>query len=57
LWRVGGLWTVAGTALWLIPLPLRDLGYNIIARIRYRLFGKRETCRIPTPAERARFLP
>ena len=57
LWQLGPIWQIVGTALWLIPLPLRNLGYSIIARNRYRLFGKKETCRLPTPEERTRFLP
>lgn len=57
LWRLGPLWKVVGALLWLIPLPLRDLGYRVIAANRYRLFGRKETCRLPTAAERARFLP
>ena len=57
LWRLGGVWWLIGWLLWLIPLPLRDLGYRMIAASRYRLFGKKETCRMPTPAERERFLP
>ncbi len=57
LWRLGPLWKVLGGLLWLIPLPLRDLGYRVIASNRYRLFGKKETCRLPTESERARFLP
>lgn len=40
----------------LLPAPLRDLGYRIIAKNRYRLFGKRDACRLPTEADRARFL-
>jgi len=55
-WRLGGAWSVLGTFLWLIPKPIRDLGYKLIARSRYRWFGQKETCRLPTPAERARFL-
>ncbi len=55
-WTLGGVWSVLATLLWLIPRPLRDLGYALIARNRYRIFGKKETCRLPTPAERARFL-
>lgn len=42
--------------LWLVPRPLRDLGYDIFARLRYRLFGKRDRCMVPTPELRARFL-
>jgi predicted DCC family thiol-disulfide oxidoreductase YuxK len=57
LWQLGRVWWLIGWLLWLIPLPLRDLGYRVIAANRYRLFGKKETCRMPTPAERVRFLP
>ena len=39
-----------------LPSVIRDFFYDIVARNRYRLFGKSETCRIPTEAERARFL-
>jgi predicted DCC family thiol-disulfide oxidoreductase YuxK len=55
--RLGGLWRILGGALWLVPRPLRDAGYSLVARNRYAIFGKKETCRMPTPAERARFLP
>ena len=40
----------------IFPRPLRDLFYNIIARSRYRIFGKRNTCMIPTPKMNQRFL-
>lgn len=43
-------------ALIVLPRPIRDLAYALIARNRYRLFGRRESCRLATPAERARFL-
>ncbi|HUQ68246.1 MAG TPA: DCC1-like thiol-disulfide oxidoreductase family protein [Planctomycetaceae bacterium] len=56
-WQLGGVWSVLGTMLWLVPLPIRNLGYDVVARNRYRLFGKKETCRMPTPAERTRLLP
>ena len=56
LMSLGGRWSVFGGLLWLIPWPLRDLGYRIVSRLRYRLFGKHETCRMPTPQERAVFL-
>jgi predicted DCC family thiol-disulfide oxidoreductase YuxK len=39
-----------------VPRPLRDILYDWIARNRYRWFGKREACMVPTPALRARFL-
>jgi predicted DCC family thiol-disulfide oxidoreductase YuxK len=57
LWRLGFGWKVAAVLLWLIPLPLRNLGYRFVAASRYRLFGQRETCRMPTPDDRARLLP
>ncbi len=56
-WRLGPFWQLIGTLLWLIPLPLRNVGYTLVATNRYRFFGKKETCRLPTPEERARFLP
>ncbi len=57
LWQLGWLPAIAGTLLWLIPKPVRDRGYGFVARNRYHWFGKNETCRIPSTAERARFLP
>ena len=57
LWQLGGIWSLCGTLLWLIPRPLRDVGYRVVSTSRYRLFGRHETCRLPTPNERRRFLP
>ena len=53
---LGGVWRLLGAVLWIIPAPFRDLGYRCVAAMRYRLFGRHETCRIPTPEERVRFL-
>ena len=39
-----------------VPQFLRDAVYRFIARNRYRWFGKEETCRVPTPELKARFL-
>ncbi|WP_237061735.1 thiol-disulfide oxidoreductase DCC family protein [Microbulbifer zhoushanensis] len=39
-----------------LPLVLRDAVYDIIARNRYRLFGRRDDCRLPAAAEQHRFL-
>ena len=39
-----------------VPAPLRDRAYDLIARHRYRLFGRQHQCRVPTPALRQRFL-
>lgn len=38
------------------PQALRDLVYRAIAKRRYKLFGKREVCRMPTKEEQAQFL-
>ena len=40
----------------IVPRFIRDAIYNWVARNRYKWFGKRESCRIPAPEERARFL-
>jgi predicted DCC family thiol-disulfide oxidoreductase YuxK len=43
---------------WMLAIPhgLRDPLYRLVARNRYRWFGKSESCRVPTPELRARFL-
>ena len=56
LMTLGGRWQMLGAMLWLIPSPVRDLGYRLVSRFRYRIFGKHDACRLPTPAERAVFL-
>jgi predicted DCC family thiol-disulfide oxidoreductase YuxK len=40
----------------IVPAGLRDFAYRHIAVNRYRFFGKKEACRLPTKEERARFL-
>ncbi len=40
----------------IVPRFLRDFVYNVIAKNRYRWFGKTETCRLPTPDRLHRFL-
>jgi predicted DCC family thiol-disulfide oxidoreductase YuxK len=52
----GGYWRLAGRALRLVPRPWRDWGYGIVARFRYRLFGRYDTCPIPPPEQRGRLL-
>lgn len=39
-----------------LPVGLTDAVYNMIARNRYKWFGQKDTCRIPTEAEKAKFL-
>ena len=51
----GGGWKLLALLEW-IPPVIRDFFYDIIARNRYRWFGKQESCMIPTPELKARFL-
>lgn len=53
--RLPGLWFLAGLLL-AVPPSLRDWCYDAFAARRYRWFGKREVCMIPTPEMRSRFL-
>ncbi|MCH2212341.1 MAG: DCC1-like thiol-disulfide oxidoreductase family protein [Fuerstiella sp.] len=53
---LGGVSGLFAVLLLLIPRFVRDFGYRCISASRYRLFGRYESCRIPTPEERARFL-
>jgi predicted DCC family thiol-disulfide oxidoreductase YuxK len=52
---LGGVWKLV-YGLVIIPEFIRDGVYNWIARNRYKWFGKKQECRIPTPEERERFL-
>jgi predicted DCC family thiol-disulfide oxidoreductase YuxK len=56
--HLGGGWKALAGALGVIPRAVRDAAYDFIARIRYRIFGKREDlCPIMPPDLRARFDP
>lgn len=49
-------WRWAYALRWL-PAFLMDLGYRLIARIRYRVWGKYDTCQRPTADQKAKLLP
>ena len=49
-------WAAVGVGLGWVPRALRDFGYGIVARWRYRIWGRLDSCPLPTAAERARFL-
>ena len=53
---LGGGWRLVAAALKIIPRPLRDLGYHLVANVRYRIFGRLPTCPLPTLAQRDRFI-
>jgi predicted DCC family thiol-disulfide oxidoreductase YuxK len=56
--RLGGGWGVLAAGLSVVPRGLRDCVYDFVARIRYRVFGKRDDLCPIVPAElRARFDP
>jgi len=53
--RLGGPWWLLSLARF-IPRWIRNPAYRVLARNRYRWFGKRDTCRLPSASEKARFL-
>lgn len=55
LQRLGGVWGLVAS-LRSLPEAWRDLGYRLIARNRYRLFGRRAVCHAPEPGFEHRFL-
>lgn len=48
-------WPILAVFL-LVPPFLRDFVYDLVARNRYRVFGRRADCRVPSPSEKERFL-
>ena len=52
---LGGVWKLFLIAR-LVPAPARDFLYDLFARYRYRLFGKYDTCLLPAPEVRRRFI-
>jgi predicted DCC family thiol-disulfide oxidoreductase YuxK len=54
--QLSGIWRVLGGIGRIFPQFFRDFIYNRIARNRYRIFGKHDTCPLPAPEQRAKFL-
>ncbi|MEM9991918.1 MAG: thiol-disulfide oxidoreductase DCC family protein [Bacteroidota bacterium] len=52
---LGGAWKATGI-FYVVPSPIRNSVYNLVARNRYRFFGKKEQCMIPTPELQGLFL-
>jgi len=48
-------WSI-GTLGWIVPRPIRNRLYDMIARNRMRIAGRRDTCYVPTPDQASRFL-
>ena len=55
LWDLGGIYKIT-CLCYLFPRFARDFAYDRLAKVRYKVFGKRDTCRVPTPDEISRFL-
>ena len=53
---LGGIWKVLGLFVQLLPRFLRDWGYRVVARNRYRVFGRFETCMLPSARDRSKFI-
>jgi predicted DCC family thiol-disulfide oxidoreductase YuxK len=53
--QLGGGWSLL-YAFIVVPRPIRDAVYDWIARNRYRWFGKKDACMIPSPDLQSRFL-
>ena len=54
--ELGGFWTASSSVARIVPRPLRDLVYRLVATNRYRVFGKYDSCMLPDPNQRSRFL-
>jgi predicted DCC family thiol-disulfide oxidoreductase YuxK len=52
---LGGIWRLAAVGR-ILPRTWRDALYRLVARHRYHWFGRQESCLLPTPALKARFL-
>ena len=55
LWDLGGIYKVS-RLIYCLPRVIRDFSYDRLAKLRYRIFGKRDSCRVPTLQEKTRFL-
>lgn len=53
--QLSGAWPLLYSFI-IVPPFIRDAVYNFIAKRRYRWFGQRDACMLPTPEQRARFL-
>ena len=54
--KLGPGWRMAATIGQVLPRGIRDALYNLVARNRYRIFGKLDQCPVPAPGQRHKFL-
>ena len=55
-YELGGPWTTLAAIGRIVPRAVRNLAYRVVARNRYRVFGKYEACMLPDPNQQDRFL-
>lgn len=55
LQKLGGAWVGVG-AFFIVPRFIRDFVYDVIAKYRYHIFGKLESCRMPSEEEKELFI-
>lgn len=53
--KLGGVWGFA-SVVGILPEGLLNKGYDLVAENRYKIFGKKDSCRLPSSEERSRFL-
>jgi predicted DCC family thiol-disulfide oxidoreductase YuxK len=56
LQRLGGIWPAAAHLLSWFPRPLREWMYKVVASNRYNIFGRYQTCPVPTEQQRRKFI-
>jgi predicted DCC family thiol-disulfide oxidoreductase YuxK len=54
--RAGGIWQPLAVLLGVLPTAILDRAYVLLARNRYRLFGRYDSCPLPEPEQRGRFI-
>ena len=52
---LGGIW-IFTNIFYLVPVSIRDFFYDIVAKYRYKIFGKMQSCRMPNEGEEKLFL-
>lgn len=52
---IGGIWKIMSVFM-ILPRPIRDFFYDLIAKSRNKIFGKRESCMVPSKELKKRWL-
>jgi len=54
--ELGGLWSLISAFNYILPENIRDSIYGFIAKNRYKWFGKKDECPLPTPEQKRKFI-